>query len=412
MSNYIIEKMESSFKDDVACARHLPFTLSGVKKTDKFPRSIQNRGSSLSASIIQCPRCRMQTLLLKNFNTVYYLSFIIVHLYLHLCKHQTVAMATTTKAAATSRRGIFMILSPAKTLDLSELVLVQPSCSSLPSCDIIKTRQLADILKSKSKKELKDLLKVSDNISSTVKDYYDAFALNHVDVLLEPSKKNKDNNANSKSAVFSFDGPAFKGISPSTCDSDSIEYMQKYLRIIDPLYGALRPLDLIQPYRLEMASKGILKDLGTDEKSLANWWKSSVTSSILADMKASECTLMVNLASDEYAAAVDQMILEQEDCTFVKVAFQQEGKVIAVHAKKARGLMVKYISENKLESVEGIQQFDLEGYGFCKDRSDETTIVFDRSKNWNDGTGEGQSADKKRKATKQLGKNVASKKKN
>lgn len=264
------------------------------------------------------------------------------------------------------------------------------------------------------------MLKVSDNISSTVKEYYDAFALDHGDVLLDEASKTKDNNANSskinqksKSAVFSFDGPAFKGISPSTCDSNSIEYMQAYLRIIDPLYGALRPLDLIQPYRLEMASKGILKDLGTKEKSLANWWKASVTSSILADMKASKCNLMVNLASDEYAAAVDQMKLEQEDCTFVKVAFQQDGKVIAVHAKKARGLMVKYISENKLESVEGIQQFDLEGYGFCEDRSDETTIVFDRSKNWNDGTstGEDQSTDKKRKATKEL-KKAASKKKN
>lgn len=311
-----------------------------------------------------------------------------------------------------------MILSPAKTLDLSDLVLVQPSSSSRPSCDIMKTRQLADILKSKSKKQLKDLLKVSDNISSTVKDYYDAFALDHVDVLLDEASKTKDDNATSKnnqkskSAVFSFDGPAFKGINPSTCDSDSIQYMQAYLRIIDPLYGALRPLDLIQPYRLEMASKGILKDLGTDEKSLANWWKASVTTSILADMKASKCNLMVNLASDEYAAAVDQMKLEKEDCTFVKVAFQQEGKVIAIHAKKARGLMVKYISENKLESVEGIQQFDLEGYRFCEDRSDETTIVFDRSKNWNDGTstGEDQSTNKKRKAAKEV-KKAASKKK-
>jgi len=365
----------------------------------------------------------MQSLWSKNFTV--YLSFTILHLYLHLCNHQTAAMATTTRAAATSRRGIFMILSPAKTLDLSELVLVDlPPSSSLPSCDIHKTRQLAEILKSKSKKQLKDLLKVSDNISCTVKDYYDVFNV-EASVLpvlleLEDASKKIDLCANSKSAIFSFDGPAFKGISPTTCDIDSIEYMQAYLRIIDPLYGALRPLDLIQPYRLEMASKGILKDLGTDEKSLAKWWMASITSSILEDMKSSECNVMVNLASDEYAAAVDQMKLEQEDCTFVKVAFQQEGKVIAVHAKKARGLMVKYISENKLESVEGIQQFDLEGYGFCEDRSDDTTIVFDRSKNWQDstststgtGTGEGQSTDKKRKAVKQLGKKAASKKKN
>jgi len=327
----------------------------------------------------------------------------------------------TTKAAATSRRGIFMILSPAKTLDLSisEIAVSPPIDDSYASCDLTKTRQLAEILKSKSKKQLKDLLKVSDKISCTVKDYYDAF---DVDLLIGQQKNNDGpgslpagpnkvyhNNNNEKAAVLSFDGPAFKGISASTCDPDTVQYMQNYLRIIDPLYGALRPLDQIQPYRLEMATKGILKDLNTDDKSLAKWWKASITTSILQDMKASECKLLINLASDEYSSALDATKLHEQNCKIIKVAFQQDGKVVAVHAKKARGLMVRYISENNLDNAEGIQSFDLEGYGFCENRSDEMTIVFDRSKNWKDEIERLSSisaTDKKRKATeqKQLGK--------
>jgi|AntRauTorckE5430_2_1112549.scaffolds.fasta_scaffold03664_1 cytoplasmic iron level regulating protein YaaA (DUF328/UPF0246 family) len=338
----------------------------------------------------------------------------------YLCRPQVMPMATTV--AATSRRGIFMILSPAKTLDISELVFAPPidehannneehhdvhahkfEYVSQPSCDLPKTRQLAKILKSKSKKQLKDLLKVSDKISDTVKDYYDAF---NVDL----SEHQKKNGGNKKAAVFSFDGPAFKGISASTCDPNTIKYMQEHLRIIDPLYGALRPLDQIQPYRLEMATKSILKDLNTDDKSLASWWKASITSNILQDMKALECNVLMNLASDEYSSAIDATKVEEQECKFIKVAFQQEGKVVAVHAKKARGLMVRYISEKKLNSVEEIQNFDQDGYCFCKERSDEMTIVFDRSKNWKDVTALISNTDNKRKATKESVKKGVSKK--
>ena len=304
--------------------------------------------------------------------------------------------------------------------------------TSEPSCDAAKTHQLAEILKSKNQKQLKDLLKVSDNIASSVKIYYDAFELKHKDTVKDTVKHththtHKDTDSTTtdnntyKPAVFTFDGPAFKGINPSSCDTNTIHYMQTHLRIIDPLYGALRPLDLIQPYRLEMATKAILKDLIDDNntntntntntkqdtfkfKSLAHWWKDTITTNILTDMQHSDCKVLINLASDEYSSAIDIEQLKQHHCRFVKIAFQQEGKVIAVHAKRARGLMVRYISDNQLHHVQGIQEFNLEGYCFCQDKSQEDTIVFDRSKNWkdykgdDDGEGDGDDAGESSKA--------------
>ena len=336
------------------------------------------------------------------------------------------AMSTTStkigKAATASvsrQKGIFMILSPAKTLDLTPLPpedlpdgidihISRPSCNEMNA----KTQLLANILKSKNQKQLKDMLKVSDKISASVKSYYNSFRTQNND---SESDKDKDKDqTNFKPAVFSFDGPAFKGIHPSSCDSNTLHYMQTHLRIMDPLYGALKPLDEIQPYRLEMATKAILKDIinmdgdgngkSNDDvkyKSLANWWKESITSNILSDMKmnmahadadadadvdkcTSTITIMVNLASDEYSAAVDTKRLVENNCKFIKVAFQQEGKVIAVHAKRARGLMVRYISEHQLVDIEGIQQFNLDGYAYREEKSKDGLIVFDRRKNWKD----------------------------
>eukprot|EP00557_Chaetoceros_sp_GSL56_P005410 CAMPEP_0176491334 /NCGR_PEP_ID=MMETSP0200_2-20121128/8374_1 /TAXON_ID=947934 /ORGANISM="Chaetoceros sp., Strain GSL56" /LENGTH=308 /DNA_ID=CAMNT_0017888751 /DNA_START=1344 /DNA_END=2267 /DNA_ORIENTATION=- len=288
----------------------------------------------------------------------------------------------SSNAFTTSRRGIFMILSPAKTLDLSPLqsdVLsgIESNLSE-PSCDLAKTRQLAEILQSKSQNELKKLLNVSDKISSTVKEYYGNFDM---------YRKTGDGLRNNlKPAIFSFDGPAFKGIHPSTCSRNTLQYMQTNLRIVDPLFGALKPLDQIQPYRLEMATKAIVKELDTEVKTLAEWWKDSITCNILNDMKKCKCDVLVNLASDEYASAIDAEQLLKNDWKFIKIAFQQEGKVVAVHAKRARGLMVRYISENEITNIQDIQNFDLEGYRYCRERSDENTFVFDRLKNYMDKT--------------------------
>lgn len=162
--------------------------------------------------------------------------------------------------------------------------------------------------------------------------------------------------------------------------------MQSNLRIIDPLYGALRPLDLIQPYRLEMASKDILSksEIGS-HKSLASWWSESITTSIINDLEI-ECNndkVVINLASDEYSSAINSNNLS-EKCRYMKIVFQQDGRVIAVHAKRARGLMVRYIAENYITDAMSIHKFDLEGYEFVSSRSKSDLLVFDRAKNWSE----------------------------
>lgn len=146
-------------------------------------------------------------------------------------------------------------------------------------------------------------------------------------------------------------------------------------------------MDLIQPYRLEMATKSILKDLDNDDdgnkyKSLASWWSSSVTNSISKDLekkKENDGKFVINLASDEYSAAINPNLLPP-NTNYVKVAFQQEGKVIAVHAKRARGLMVRYVAENQIIDLDHLKQFNVDGYIFVEDRSKDDMIVFDRPK--------------------------------
>jgi uncharacterized protein len=151
--------------------------------------------------------------------------------------------------------------------------------------------------------------------------------------------------------------------------------MQRNLRIIDPLYGTLRPLDLVQPYRLEMASKRIFPD---DEKiKLAEYWKTSVSEYLAADLILRDSKIILNLASDEYSAAVDASILP-EGTQYVKVIFWDGGRTIAVHAKRARGLMVRYLATHRVATLTDVQKFDAEGYSFVESKSNETTLVFDR----------------------------------
>ena len=153
-------------------------------------------------------------------------------------------------------------------------------------------------------------------------------------------------------------------------------YMQRNLRIVDPLYGILRPLDIIQPYRLEMASKRVFP---ADEKiKLAEYWKTSVSEYLAADLVPRDSKIVLNLASDEYSAAVDVSALP-EGTQYVKVVFWDGGRTIAVHAKKARGLMVRYLATHMVTTLTDVQKFDAEGYSFVESKSDDTTLVFDRN---------------------------------
>lgn len=180
-----------------------------------------------------------------------------------------------------------------------------------------------------------------------------------------------------KPSIFSFSGAAYQGLDITSCSDESIGYMQHNLRIVDPLYGALRPLDTMQPYRLEMATKKLFPNDASIK--LAAFWKPSVCHFLSTDLSPRSDKILLNLASDEYSAAVDESALP-EGTQYMKVIFWEEGRTIAVHAKRARGLMVRYLAEESVETLEGVQQFHAEGYSYVAAKSDETTIVFDRKK--------------------------------
>lgn len=181
-----------------------------------------------------------------------------------------------------------------------------------------------------------------------------------------------------KPCIYAFSGTAYNGLEASSLDDKSMSYLQDNLRIIDPLYGVLRPLDMMQPYRLEMASRNVFPNDKTIK--LTSYWKPSVTKCLSEElMTRSDTIILLNLASDEYSAAVDAKNLP-EGAQFVRIVFREEGRVIAVHAKRARGLMARYLSETGATSLENVKSFNVEGYSYMKEASDETTLVFDRKK--------------------------------
>ena len=274
--------------------------------------------------------------------------------------------------AAASSGGVMMILSPAKTLDLSPFEAPSDDAFpalSTPDCDTAKTKVVAEAMKARSKKELEKLLGISANLAEKSHQYWTDF---------DPFGADEDN---TKPAIFSFSGAAYQGLDIATVDSvEALQYMQNNLRIVDPLYGALRPLDVMQPYRLEMATKNALDKKKMDgAKDLASWWSQAVTKSISQDLEGRDEKILLNVASDEYSAAVDAASLP-EGTTYIKAVFQQEGRVIAIHAKRARGLMVRYLSENDVKDVDGIRDFNAEGWKYVKSKSTDDSIVFDRPK--------------------------------
>lgn len=273
---------------------------------------------------------------------------------------------------------MILILSPAKTLDLSPLTHAQSQHTfTSPCCSLVNTRDVASAMKKHAKKggsAFSKLLGISANLASTAIQYWDDFRID------SPS----DEIIGSKPAIFSFSGAAYQGLSinDGICENaDAVNYLQSNLRIIDPLYGTLKPLDLMQPYRLEMATKNIFDVKEDKPKTLASFWQESVTSSICGDLLSAENNekVVVNLASDEYAAAVNEAAFPS-GTKYIKIVFQNQGRVIAVHAKKARGMMVRYLAENGIENVEGMKGFNSEGYSLIEEQSSDLRLVFDRDK--------------------------------
>lgn len=170
-----------------------------------------------------------------------------------------------------------------------------------------------------------------------------------------------------------------------TLSADALSFAQSHLRIISGLYGVVRPLDYIQPYRLCMGTKLPVEGSETEtaHASLYSYWKSRIGAYFVGELEARPeggPSLIINLASNEYWKAIDPEVLKKAGVTVVACAFKNDGRVMSVFAKKARGLMCRYILENKVTTIDGLKQFNEEGYAFSSQQSTDDLLVFGRKK--------------------------------
>lgn len=311
----------------------------------------------------------------------------------------TTAMASLSSSSGGSGNGnipsvpgIMMILSPAKTLDLEPLddaVASRAPAVTEPSCDARLTKRITAAMETRSAGDLARLLGLSAKLSATAKEYWSDFS----------GTTEAPRAFDAKPAAFSFSGPAYQGLRLadflSADDDDDVDgaaaltYLQSNLRILDPLYGVLRPMDAIRPYRLEMGCKGVLdddNDKGSKRRPLSAIWRPSATRFLKNELETNDGgtlpRVLLNLASDEYAAAVDGDAFESSRVRYVKVVFREEGRVVSVHAKRARGSMARFLAKRAVTDLDGVKEFNVEGYGLVEDESsgDDNVLVFDRKK--------------------------------
>ena len=175
----------------------------------------------------------------------------------------------------------------------------------------------------------------------------------------------------SKPAVFAFDGEVYNGLDISSFEVDEIGYMQEKLRILSGLYGLLKPMDLILPYRLEMGTRLKIRRANT----LYEFWKDKLAKSLMAEMDEDE--LLINLASNEYFRSINTKGLQSR---VIEIVFKDPGsgghKVLSFYAKKARGQMARYILKNRINHVEDLKGFTTDGYYFDNEQSKENILVF------------------------------------
>ncbi len=180
---------------------------------------------------------------------------------------------------------------------------------------------------------------------------------------------------NAKQAVLAFQGDVYTGLQAETFDSKDFKFAQKHLRILSGLYGVLRPLDLMQAYRLEMGTK-LRNEAGAN---LYEFWGDKITDSLNSQLKRNKSDYLVNLASKEYFKAVKSKQLKADVLTPTFKDYKSgQYKIISFFAKKARGSMSAYIINNKITAVDDIKAFDSDGYGFSKKLSSEKEFVFTR----------------------------------
>ena len=249
---------------------------------------------------------------------------------------------------------MLVVVSPAKKLNMS---LVQGLNLSEPYFKK-NVDELVSVVRELSLKELENLMDISTNIAVLNKKRFIEFG-----------------NQQKKAAVFAFAGDTYKGLNVQNLKKNDLEFAQKHLRIISGLYGLLRPLDEIEPYRLEMGSK--LK--GKHGSSLYEYWGNKISENLNQHAKTIGSEILVNCASNEYFNAIDTNNLSLKVVTPVFMESKNgKEKIISFYAKNARGAMARFIIQNRLQSEEDLKKFDLDGYVYNAEKSSEGKLVFIR----------------------------------
>ena len=250
------------------------------------------------------------------------------------------------------------VISPAKTLDFETPCDKEKSYPRFQQ----ETLELIGVLREKSPEEIQELMSLSENLAELNVNRYQKF------VKAKNSKR-------AKQAVYAFKGDVYVGLEAEGLSDEDIVYAQQHLRILSGLYGLLRPLDLIQPYRLEMGTRLAFDDY----KTLYNYWADKIVKEVNKDLRKQGDKTLINLASQEYFKAIDRPALKANVVNVDFLDFKNgEYKVISFFAKKARGLMTQFIIKNRINEVEGLKVFDYDGYWFDDKVSDAKNLVFKR----------------------------------
>ncbi len=254
---------------------------------------------------------------------------------------------------------MLFLLSPAKSLDFETPLNGQPHTAPL---FVKQSKDLISLLRAYSPQDIAGLMDLSDKLSALNVARYAAWS---------PKATEK----NARQAVLAFNGDVYDGLNAKTLGADDLAWAQEHVCILSGLYGVLRPLDLMQPYRLEMGTG--LK--GPHGSNLYHYWGSQLSDYLNKRLKVDTTPVVVNLASNEYFKAVDLKALKGR---VVECVFQEykDGnyKIISFFAKKARGLMARYAIEHRLSTPEQLRGFDVDGYAFAAQESTPERLVFRR----------------------------------
>ncbi|NDP37689.1 MAG: peroxide stress protein YaaA [Rhodoferax sp.] len=255
---------------------------------------------------------------------------------------------------------MLFLLSPAKSLDFDTPAGAAPHTQPL---FIPQATELIGVLRQKSPQQIASLMSLSDTLAGLNAARYQAWT---------PKFTAK----NAKQAVLAFNGDVYEGLDAKSLPFDELKWLQDHVCILSGLYGVLRPLDYMQPYRLEMGTK-----LATPQgKDLYQFWGAQISDYLNSRLHKEAAPVVVNLASQEYFKAVDRKALQARvvECVFQEYRSGQY-KIISFYAKRARGLMARFAAMHRMTRPKQLESFDLEGYAFDAAASEPDRLVFRRS---------------------------------